>query len=372
MFESVRKRSALRAFLMVTLLLSSVLAASFVVYALQPVSIPLEVKEPLEILDYPSGFSLYPGENETFEITVQNSASVTYFVEFDFRLNDTAYQARYVIFSNYNYSIVPGTQKLTAWLTIVPTAPPANLILTIDRKTDTQLPSPSPAPSPTTSLAPSLTLLGSGARWAAGNGTKALYINWKDNWNAHNFADGANWEWCVSESVFEHRKSMTLSALEQSGLDVVCAGDIPNDLSGYALVVLEAYYAIEPQHEPLIRQYVSNGGGIVLISGTACHLTCYSKNLSTDTNLTAIQDWLGCGGYSNAGGTARVTQDNPFGTQLLNGDTLYFTTGNGAAGFAALDSDAKAIAHWDSGAVFSFTHEYGNGRIYYQAHWEGE
>jgi hypothetical protein len=132
--------------LIVTLLSVGVLAG----YAWQSASIPLEVKEPLEILDYHSGFSLYPGETVTFDVTIQNLASVTYFVVLDFCLNDTEYQAKYVTFSNNNYSVLPGTQKLNAWLTVAPTAPPANLIVTIDRKTDTHpYSTPSPSPSPT-------------------------------------------------------------------------------------------------------------------------------------------------------------------------------------------------------------------------------
>ena len=137
MFEFTRKRKALKAFLLLTVLVSTVTVGSFTPYALQSMSIPLEVKEPLEIMDYPSGLSLFPGENVAFEITVQNFASVTYFVEFDFRLNDTEYQAKYVAFSNYNYSIPSGTQKLSAWLTVAPTATPANLMITVNRKTDT-------------------------------------------------------------------------------------------------------------------------------------------------------------------------------------------------------------------------------------------
>jgi len=366
--ETAKKTRRPRVFLAISLLISIAALGSLAACAVSPISIPLEVKEPLEILGYPSGFSLYPGETATFEITVQNHAPITYFVQFDFRLNDTEYQDRYVTFSNHNYSIAPGTQNLSAWLTIAPNAPPANLMITVSRKTDT----PSPAPYNESELNPSLKLMGAGARWAAGNGAKALYISWKDNWDAHHLTDGAYWEWGAAGAVFEYRRSMMLSALEQSGLEVVCAGDIPSDLSGYDLVVLEAYYAIEPRHEPLIRQYVFNGGGLVLRSGTVCFLTTYSKSLSPGVNFTAISDWLGCREYVNTGGTARVTQDKPFGTQLLNGDTVCFVAGSGAAGFAGLDSDTEVIARWDSGAVFSFTHEYGNGRIYYQVHWQGE
>jgi hypothetical protein len=132
--ESVKRWRRLRIFLITILLTSTVTLGGFVAYAFQSVSIPLEVKEPLEIQEYPYGFSIYPGETVTFDFTVENLASVTYFAEFDFLLNDTDYQTEYVTFSNHNYNIPPGTQKLSAWLTITLTAPPANLIITINKK----------------------------------------------------------------------------------------------------------------------------------------------------------------------------------------------------------------------------------------------
>lgn len=373
MFESVRKRSALRVFLIIALLLSALIVASFAAYALQAVSIPIEVKEPLEIIDYPSGLSLYPGENVTFEITVQNLASVTYFVEFDFRLNGTEYQARYVTFSNHNYSILPGTQKLTAWLTIASAAPPADLILTINRKTDAQSPFPSPMPSPTTSLVPSLTLLAGGARWAARNGTSALYVNWKDNWDAHHLTDGADWPW-FTESAMENWRSSITTALQQSGFDVTLAGNIPDNLDGYDLVVLFAYYAVEPRHEPLIRDYVSNGGSVVILAATQCYFTVYSKSTSPYSSLSygyggdfpSIPEWFGCSGYLNTGGSARPAFDNPFETSLSESDIL-FTGVPTHAGVSSLSADSTPMAFWDSGEVFAFTREYGYGRVYYQA-----
>ena len=66
MLESMRKRMALRAVLLLALLVSTITVGSLAAFALQSVSIPLEVKEPLEIAGYPSGFSLFPGENVTF------------------------------------------------------------------------------------------------------------------------------------------------------------------------------------------------------------------------------------------------------------------------------------------------------------------
>ena len=345
----------------------------FAGYALQTVSIPLEVKEPLEILDYPSGLSLYPGEVMTFDFTVQNHASVTYFVEFDFRLNDTDYQAKYVAFSNHNYSIMPGTQKLTAWLTIAPTAPTANLTITIDRKTGTQ-PPPSPAPTPPSnvSLTPALKLLGGGARWAARNGTSALYVNWKDNWATHHLTDGAGWgPWYESE--IDNWTSTVSSALEQAGFDVTFAGDIPEVLSGYDLVVIHAWYAVEPKHAPLVKDYLLNGGGVVILSAVPCFFSVYCKDPWPGdlggTNLTSIQEWFGSRVFANVAGSARLVVDEPFGTDLAYGDVVYRGVHAAEKAVTSLNSNAHTIALWEGSSTyaFAFTHEYGKGRLYYQA-----
>jgi hypothetical protein len=376
MFESVIKKRRGLACLIITLLISTVAIGSFATYALQSMSIPLEVKEPLEIIDYPSSFSLYPGETITFDITVQNHASVTYFVEFDFRLNDTDYQSRYVTFSNHNYSIPPGAQKLSAWLTIAPLAPPTNLVVAVNRKTDTLSPSTSPTPSPTLgSNMPLVQLLGGGARWAALNGTSALYVNWKDNWAAHHLTDGVDWQW-FSEVVMDMWRSRITSALTQSGFEVTFSGDIPENLGDYDLVVIFAYYAVEPHLEELIRDYVSNGGGVILLAGVPIFFAEYSKIVSLGTDLTSLQEWFGCGSYTNGGGTARPAFDNPFGTSLSANNILPFETSTGDiltraspshAGVTSLNEDAQPVAFWSTGSVFAFKHQYGYGRVYYQA-----
>jgi len=343
-------------------------------YAWQSVSIPLEVKDPLEILDYPSGFSLYPGETVNFDITIQNLASVTYFVVLDFRLNDTEYQAEYVTFSNHNYSVLPGTQKLNAWLTVAPTAPPANLMITIDRKTDTQpyfAPSPSPSPAPYPTAAPTnlknfFELLGGGARWAARDGTSALYINFKDNWDAHHLTDGVDWGPWPSESYMDMLKYSAAEALTNCGLGVSFAGDIPENLDNYDVVVLYAYWAIEPRHANLIRDYVANGGGVVFVEAAPCYLVNYGKNMNPFCDLTPIQEWFGANQYVNAGGSSRVVENNPFGTSILTTDTLFCSSEHSCAAIKSVNSDAQVIALWDSGLILAFTHECEQGRIYYQ------
>ena len=266
-----------RVIIFATLLISIISISGLAVYAMQPVSIPTEVKEPLEILDYPTSFSLYPGETENFNFTVKNSASVNYFQEFEFLLNDTNYQ-KYVTFSNYNYSIQPGIHTLNAWFTISPNAPAANFVITIAKKTNTPSPTPIPTATPTPNtnitLTPTLELLAGGASWAAQGGKNALYINCFDNWETHHATDGANWEYWVLETRRNYRSSI-ITALESSGFEVTTAGDIPEEISDYDLVVIFAYNAVEPRHEPLIRDYIYNGGNVVFIAATQNYLTGY-------------------------------------------------------------------------------------------------
>ena len=373
MFESEKKLRQLRVFLEIASLISIIVFGSFAAYALTAINIPLEVKEPIEILDYPSGFSLYPGETVTFEITVQNLASVTYFVEFDFRLNDTEYQAKYVTFSNHNYSITSGTQKLSAWLTIASTAPPANLMIKINRKTDTPTLSPSPTPSSTphfnTSLTPSLKLLGKGSRWASPEGKSALYVNHKDHWEAHHLTDGFDWGPWFSEETMNKWRTAVSATLEQEGFEVTFKGEVPENLTGYDIVVFEALWAVEPKHAPLVRDYLSDGGGVVIWGGVPCYFAVDCKDrwpgALGGANLSSFQDWFGAQSFVNTNGNAFLVVDNPFGTQLDNGQIVYSGGGSEKA-VIMLNENAQVVALWGSGPVFAFTHEYNKGRVYYQ------
>ena len=83
-------------------------------------------------------------------------------------------------------------------------------------------------------------------------------------------------------------RSSIIIALESSGFEVTTAGDIPEDLSNYDLVVIFAYYAVEPRHEPQIREYVYNGGNVVFIAASQNYLTSYSKSLTCNSNLEQI------------------------------------------------------------------------------------
>lgn len=226
-------------------------------------------------------------------------------------------------------------------------------------------------PMASTSLPPSLVLLGGGARWAAGNGSSVLFINWRDNWLAHHLTDGSTWGPWSSESDMDNCTFSIFHTLNQFGLNVDFAGDIPENLDSYDLVVIYAYWAVEPKHEQLIRNYILNGGGVVILAGVPCYFAVCCKDWWPyrfgGDNLSPIQEWFGSWFYINTGGFANVTVDNPFGTALLKGDTLVEGTGYSCAAVTSLHNDTQVLAEWGTGPIFAFTHEYGQGRIYYQA-----
>jgi len=114
------------------LLVSGIGVAALTDYIWKTITMPFEVKEPLEILSYPSELGLYPGEIKEFNITVMNYASRNYTVLLDFSLSNTTYQESYVTFSDETYTVVPDEQNLTAWLKVEEYAPPLNSSLTID------------------------------------------------------------------------------------------------------------------------------------------------------------------------------------------------------------------------------------------------
>ena len=420
---------SVRVFAIIALLLSSICIGAFTVNFLESTNIlgemeePIEtltVEEPIEIVEYPISLTLFPGETNEFNVTIRNLSPVTYSVTLEFQLNDTEYQGKYVSFSSQTYLIASGQADLPASLTVSKDAPSSSLILTVNvsREADqesleTESPQSNPplqtSPLPmnnmpseedetpeatppqeeeqaptipslpdSSDLSPSYTLLGAGARWASEEGKSALYVNWYDNWVNHHSSDGADWEW-GSVSTMERYRSGVAAALEAYGFAVTFAGDIPDTLEDYDLVVLFAYFATEPRHAPLIGNYVEGGGSVVLIGGTPCHFMVYSKTMTTFPNAFYPPDfsplpWLGAGSYRNGGGEAKLLVDSPFGTGLTRSDVLLL--GSLSCGsMTQLDSDAEPLAVWSQPLqswvtetlVFAYTYEYGAGRLYYQS-----
>jgi len=220
-------------------------------------------------------------------------------------------------------------------------------------------------------LPPSLQLLGGGIRFAAREGNSALFVNFKDNYLTHHLTDGVNWTW-FPESEMDRITVPVTYTLEQLGFSVTLAADIPDNLTLYDVVILGAYYAIEPRHEPLIRDYINNGGGVVLLFGTQMYFGGYCKDLWPGRlgldDLTPVQEWFGARYFVNSGGLAYATIDNPLNTSLANGDLVYSALGsNSISAITSMHTDSKIFARWEMGSTFAFNHQYGLGRMYYQA-----
>ena len=113
-------------------ILVGICLGAFASYKLLTILIPFEVKEPLEILDYPSKLSLYPGDTFYFNVTVRNYASINYTVFLEFQLDNETYQTNYVTFSSEIYIVPPGEHNLLAWLRVEPHAPPINTLLSVN------------------------------------------------------------------------------------------------------------------------------------------------------------------------------------------------------------------------------------------------
>ncbi|PVX23926.1 MAG: hypothetical protein CW691_09035 [Candidatus Bathyarchaeum sp.] len=232
-----------------------------------------------------------------------------------------------------------------------------------------------------TSLPASLELLGGGARWAAENGNSALFINWKDNWLAHHLTEGTDWNPWPTESDMDNRRFSVSYALEQAGFNVDFVGDVPETLTNYDLVVIDAFWAVEPQHASVIADYLSDGGGVVVLSGVPCYFTVYCKDMwpyraegskfdGYRFGLSSIRDWFGADYYINVGGYSHLVSDNPFGTSLSVDERLLDVESKSAASVSSMGNNTQVVSLWDSDYVFAFTNEYGQGRLYYQAAYE--
>jgi hypothetical protein len=104
---------------------------SVIAYIFVTVKLPVNVEEPLSVVDYPNSLELFPNMTQSFNITINNAAPVNYLVALNFSLNDTVYQESYVTFSNETYTVIPELSNATAWLSVAPDAPPAQLELTV-------------------------------------------------------------------------------------------------------------------------------------------------------------------------------------------------------------------------------------------------
>ena len=112
-------------------LLVCLVVGGVVAYIFGNVNVSVNVEEPLSVVASPNLLELYPNMTQTFNVTVNDAATVNYLVALTFSLNDTVYQQSYVTFSNTTYTVLPGLNNLTASINVASDAPPAQLELTL-------------------------------------------------------------------------------------------------------------------------------------------------------------------------------------------------------------------------------------------------
>ena len=155
--------------------------------------------------------------------------------------------------------------------------------------------------------------------------------------------------------------------LTDHGFEIVQSSEIPSDLTNYRLIILSKYEASNQTAAGHIKSFVQNGGGAIIMSGTPSLLASpWGWGI---TDLSSIRDWFGAGTYGNDGGYGTVAIPNPFGTDLLINDKVDYSTTNCycAAAIYNLESDATLISKWSSNGVHSFSHSFGQGRVFYYA-----
>jgi hypothetical protein len=66
--------------------------------------------------------------------------------------------------------------------------------------------------------------------------------------------------------------------------------------------------------------------------------------------------------------TVAVTINNPFEITLLASDTILQTTSSSCAAIASPNNNGQIVVQWNlANYTFAFTHEFGQGHVYYQA-----
>jgi len=299
-----------------TLLISGTSLAVLASYVWPKAIIPFEVKEPIEILHYTSELSLFPGENKSFDATVQNHAPISYNVTLDFKLSAPAYQAAYVTFSDEIYTVAPGQQDLRAWVIVKPTAPAITCSLTIDFRRGDQWPTYEDFTTYTE-------VLGGGADRYTQTTTKSSWAGLRrDDATAYVYKDyGVGYF-----STFEHQMELHISAISSG-----------NDPDLYRLMVHP--YAVSnghpPPHDDRIFYYIMKKPG----DDTRYYVTFIAKHNNVDSFVASSRY---AGTYFDVGTTYYVTVSK-------SGSTfrLVFRTG----------SHSGAIV-WDSGDCAGWNDNY--------------
>ena len=145
------------------------------------------------------------------------------------------------------------------------------------------------------------------------------------------------------------------SLLQFMGLTTVKSDSLPSDLSSYRVVILGDYSASNPTSAEYIRNYLEQGGGVLLLAGVPLFL--------------GMPDYVGATNYINQGGSARTVRTDLFCSGVDSGSVLVSGTGGSAAALNGPTGSAEVLALWneDPGFIFALRNEYGAGRVYFQS-----
>lgn len=149
--------------------------------------------------------------------------------------------------------------------------------------------------------------------------------------------------------------------LGDAGFSVELSTTIPSNLSPWDVVVVRNYDACNSQTADYLRDYLSQGGGVVLSGGTPHYL-----------GVSHISEWLGAASYGNAGpGDAILVVDHPFGTDLAAGQLISYATLGACAALESLLPSATELVQWQVGgsrhSTYALQNEWNSGRLFYNS-----
>lgn len=165
--------------------------------------------------------------------------------------------------------------------------------------------------------------------------------------------------------VTNNPNSTITSVLNELGFSITNSSSIPSDMSSYNLVIVAEYSACNSTTASYVGNFVTNGGGAILLGGTP------SVFCGGGYSTSCISDWFGTSHYSNVGvSDAKVAFNHPLDTSLLQNDVIDHCTGWGGAAVSNVSADATILAEWDYGSdnIYSFIRPYASGRV---AFWAG-
>lgn len=173
-----------------------------------------------------------------------------------------------------------------------------------------------------------------------------------------------------------------IQTLRSAGFNITVASELDEkiitDLKKYQLIVVVKYEVCCQKLANALKEFVAQGGGVMLYGGVPAVLphpkTPADAWHNGFKNIEYISEWFGAGGYENIGGKASLVQQNPFNTRLPKDTVLNSVDGRSNARIimGGINKKTKVIARWQSGDIYAFTHNYKDGRVYYQAYLGGE